>query len=110
MQSLTDRMAAALRDLMRNGSEADVTEAFVVLAEYDAARNPPPRSAPQRGQHVRILRHADWGDEAVVIRESQSLLDRRPAIVVETPDGNFHKLLPDEYQVILNPPATNTGD
>lgn len=110
--SLTDRMAAALRDVMSNGGEADTVAAFAVLAEYDASRAAPAASyrLPQVGQHVRILRHADWGDEGTVIRVSQALRDRQPGVVVQTPDGAYQKLFPGEYEIIPNLPATNTGD
>lgn len=122
--SMTDRMAAVLRELQGNYDGA--AETYVVdtltarrmypliqelLASHTASRAAlVANSIPQAGQHVRILRHADWGDEGIVIRAGQSLLDRQPGIVVQTADGAYQKLFPGEYEIIPNLPATNTGD
>lgn len=99
--SLTDRMAAALRDVMSNGGEADTVAAFAVLAEYEAERNPP-KPIAQKGQRVRCISGPHW--------HGTVLYSKGPTTTVQMDNGEDFLAMTDDLEVIPNLPATNTGD
>ena len=118
MQSLTDRMAAVLRQVVPMDDETDelIRE---LLAEYDAERNPLQPTKITAGCHVRCTRASkktrgyQAGDEAKV----QYLAGDGFAVVVWLTDlGGDHLtnrspfLWLADCELVLNLPATNTGD
>lgn len=123
MQSLTDRMAAVLRELYDrepfDGSRIQ-EQAREVLVEYEALRAAPAaKPRVQAGSYVRCTRASrktrDYqeGDEAKV---QYLTADGRAVVAWITDLGNntgiarstFLRL--DHCEVVLNLPATNTGD
>lgn len=104
MLSLTDRMAAALQDVLYNGSEADLDSAFDLLAEYDAERK---ALAPcfQPGQFVRSKHEPDnpmWQGEVIKVL-SEGL------VFFKTSDC-LASAMHYSLELVPNFPATNTGD
>lgn len=116
MSTLIDRMAAVLRDVMLNGSEADLDAAFLVLAEYDALRaatTTKPRA--QVGQWIRVVdaqlegdRYQN-GEEGIVVAITQKPLEEGVRVDFQNGQQSWF-LYHSEYEIIPNLPATNTGD
>lgn len=122
MQSLTDRMAAALRRVVDDVSDLSnetLSAVHDALAEYDAERSPPQPAKISAGCRVRCTRASrktrDYqaGDEAKV----QYLAGDGFAVVTWLTDlgNNFGVersalLRLDHCELVLNLPATNTGD
>lgn len=130
MQSLTDRMATALRSLRDswdypvenfNLPEACARDSFDeinrLLAEYEAERNPKLAARPraQVGQRIRVVSaHLNGecyqnGDDGVVVAVMQTPFEEGVRVDFGSHRGPW-LLYHSEYEIIPNLPATNTGD
>lgn len=119
MQSLTDRMAAALRSMHDSWDTSAETlivptaeartmvqQVIALLAEYDAERNPPAASGiAQAGQRV-CLKAAPCDPSW----RGTVLYARGVVVAVLAEDGEMFLAKSDELEILLNLPATNTGD
>lgn len=106
MQSLTDRMAAALRDVIAAGVDHDDDLICELLIEYDAERGRASAfKVPQPRQRVRCLGKPDEPQWRGVV-----LYTKYDTVAIRTDDGGELISMADELEIQLNLPAANTGD